>query len=339
MNRDITILYSPSLKVVADAACAGFESSGLRCWIAPRDFPHGMDSPEIMGEAVQASRLVVPVFSSTPGDSAAFRPQIQQAVSLGLPVFPLRVDDAALHRGFDPATGRRLDGITPAVEAQLREVLRACQSFLLRATPGVVYSEQAAAPVLPSPPLPAQQAPAPLVIKVPPAAEPQQQPYQTAPSQAAQVVVPQASPPVVPNWLRMSRAQALEHIRNAWITGGVSALVTIAVVLASVSGRTVAPGLKLDWTGLLDVFIMLGLSFGVYRRIRWCAFGLLGYFILNKVIMWGAGVGGTDPTSLLLSFAFLYFFYQGVRGTWAYHLMKDVWDRPAVPPNAYPSHF
>ena len=136
----------------------------------------------------------------------------------------------------------------------------------------------------------------------------------------------------------MTKGQALKHIRNAWIVGIVSAAVTMLVILVSTSGGTLAPGLKLDWTALLDVIIMLGLSYGVSRKLRWCAFGLLGYFILNKLIMWSEGIGA-NPFGILFSLVFFYFFCQGVRGTWAYRLMKGAWERSASPAPAGAGQF
>jgi len=44
----------------------------------------------------------------------------------------------------------------------------------------------------------------------------------------------------------------------------------------------------------------------VSRKLRWCAFGLLGYFILNKLIMWSQEVGA-NPFGVLFSLVFLLF--------------------------------
>lgn len=37
MELDVFISYSKYNKEVADAVCHGLESSGIRCWYAPRD--------------------------------------------------------------------------------------------------------------------------------------------------------------------------------------------------------------------------------------------------------------------------------------------------------------
>ena len=42
MAHDVFISYSSKDKPVADAACATLESSGVRCWIAPRDVAPGV---------------------------------------------------------------------------------------------------------------------------------------------------------------------------------------------------------------------------------------------------------------------------------------------------------
>src|SRR4029079_5710780 len=70
----------------------------------------------------------------------------------------------------------------------------------------------------------------------------------------------------------------------------------------------------------LDVAVMIGLTFGVYRRSRVCAILLLAFFVLNKIIMWAQA--GT-PTGWPLAIAFGWAYYQGVMGTFEYHRWKD----------------
>jgi hypothetical protein len=317
MAHDVFISYSSKDKVTADAVCATLENNGIRCWIAPRDILPSMEYAEALVEAIQSSRLVVLVFSSGANDSPQVRGEVERAVSRGLPILPFRIENVPPNRAMEFfISGRHwLDALTPPLEAHLQELAKTTKLLLSRPAP-VPVPLPVPVPV-PSPdpipkPIPSP-IPAPLPIPSP------------VPSP-----VPSPLTPSLPPWLAMTREQALKHIRNAWIVGLISAGVTMLVILVSATGGTLAPGLKLDWTALLDVFIMLGLSFGVSRKIRWCAIGLLCYFILNKMIMWSMGVGA-NPFGILFSFVFLYFFVQGVRGTWAYQLMRSTWDTAPSP--------
>lgn len=43
MSHDIFLSYSSEDRTVADAVCAGLETQGIRCWLAPRCVEPGQD--------------------------------------------------------------------------------------------------------------------------------------------------------------------------------------------------------------------------------------------------------------------------------------------------------
>lgn len=53
MAHDVFISHSSKDKQVADAMCNKLESSGIRCWIAPRDILPGMDWTESLVKAIK----------------------------------------------------------------------------------------------------------------------------------------------------------------------------------------------------------------------------------------------------------------------------------------------
>jgi serine/threonine-protein kinase len=108
-----------------------------------------------------------------------------------------------------------------------------------------------------------------------------------------------------------------KHVKGAWVAGIISAGVTLIVSLISVTGHSLT-GHNL-W-GLLDVALMAGLIFGIYRFSRACALIMLVYFAFSKLMMW---VDTGRLSGLLGGLIFGYFFFQGVRGTFAYHNLKD----------------
>jgi hypothetical protein len=74
-------------------------------------------------------------------------------------------------------------------------------------------------------------------------------------------------------------------------------------------------GMLNGWA-LIDAAIVLGLSYGVYRKNRASAVALLGFYLVNQVLM---RVGGDAGAGIGLVLVFSFFFVQGVRGTFAYH--------------------
>jgi hypothetical protein len=113
----------------------------------------------------------------------------------------------------------------------------------------------------------------------------------------------------------------MKKIRNCWVAGLISVGLTFVFTLLALSGVDV---LGLDAWAFVDIAIMLGLAFGVYKKSRVCAVLLLAFFLLNKAIMWSeAG----SPKGWPLTLVFLWFFAQGIVGTVQFHRAKGRRDR------------
>lgn len=93
MPHDIFISYSAGDKTCADAACATLESHGVRCWIAPRDILAGAEYAAAIVTALHESRALVLIFSSGANQSPQVLRELERAVSRGLPIVPLRVEN------------------------------------------------------------------------------------------------------------------------------------------------------------------------------------------------------------------------------------------------------
>lgn len=105
-----------------------------------------------------------------------------------------------------------------------------------------------------------------------------------------------------------------KKIRNAWIAGLVSAATTLVFVLVAMSGTNLFGFSAMQ---LIDVGIILGLTFGIYKKSRICAVLMLVYFVIAKIdLMLQPDVG---TRGIFLSLVFFYFYLQGVIGTFAYH--------------------
>jgi TIR domain len=124
MAHDVFISHSSKDKSAADATCAVLESRGIRCWIAPRDIMPGADWGETIVGAIHASRALVLVFSTNANLSHQVKREIERAVSSGLPVIPLRIENVlpAKSLEFFLSTPHWLDAFTPPLEHHLNRL-------------------------------------------------------------------------------------------------------------------------------------------------------------------------------------------------------------------------
>ncbi|MFK5856211.1 MAG: hypothetical protein QM503_08785 [Bacteroidota bacterium] len=113
--------------------------------------------------------------------------------------------------------------------------------------------------------------------------------------------------------------QAEKHIKNAWIAGAVSASFTLILSLIGAYNDDIRFKYGFDTWTLLDVALIAGLTYGIYRKNRYCALGLLIYFIVSKFAM--AASTGQFPGGFI-SLLFAYFFFQGTRATFQIHKHK-----------------
>lgn len=114
-------------------------------------------------------------------------------------------------------------------------------------------------------------------------------------------------------------AEAKQQIKAAWIAGIVSTVITLIATLA-LSGSDAGSFL---W---IDVFLSAGFTFGIYKKVRACAVSMLAYFILSKVLQISAAVqtdAGINPIAIGFGCLFIYFYTQGVRGTYTYHRLTN----------------
>ncbi len=111
--------------------------------------------------------------------------------------------------------------------------------------------------------------------------------------------------------------QAEKKIKSAWIAACISGTVTLAVTLLAISGTSI---LNFSAWELIDVAFIFGLAFGIYRKSRTCAVLMLVYFISARVLL--LAEGGKLTSGLMLSIVFIYFYWQGVSGTFSFHKLK-----------------
>jgi len=132
MSHDVFISYSTHDKAAADAACVALEAAGIRCWIAPRDIMPGTEWGEAIVEAINHCHVMILIFSANANDSPQIRREVERAVSKGVSVIPLRIEDIAPARSLEYFIGtvHWLDALTPPLEAHLRRLVESVKALL-----------------------------------------------------------------------------------------------------------------------------------------------------------------------------------------------------------------
>ena len=106
-------------------------------------------------------------------------------------------------------------------------------------------------------------------------------------------------------------------IKKAWITGIIWGLFNVALFIVAISTITE----KITPYIIIDVFIIFGLSFGIYKKMRSCAILMLVYVIGDMFYK----IAITNMTIFGLVFLIFirvtvgYFIFRGIQGAFLYH--------------------
>jgi len=98
MSSRVFISHSTQDKDIADAVLSYLESSGLKCWIAPRDIPPGSDWAESLIDGIDCSSGLVLILSQHSNKSPQVRREIERAVSKGITIYPLVIEKLQLSK-------------------------------------------------------------------------------------------------------------------------------------------------------------------------------------------------------------------------------------------------
>ena len=173
MPHDVLISYSSKDKVKADAICNRLESQGIRCWIAPRDVPVGSEYADSIVQAIESSKVVVLLYSKNADESLQVKREVERAVSQGIPLMPVRIEDTEMSKAFEYYVGsiHWLDAITPPFEAHIDKLAGGLKALLGREKAAPVPPVDVGPVVSPTPPMPAPP-PAPAPTPPPPSSTP-----------------------------------------------------------------------------------------------------------------------------------------------------------------------
>jgi hypothetical protein len=135
MPHDVFVSYSSDDKPTADAVCATLESKGIRCWMAPRDVLPGVDWGGAIIDAINASHVMVLVYSAKANNSPQIKREVERAVNRGLPVIAFRIEDVPMSTTLEyfMSTPHWLDALTPPLQDHLDRLAETTRLNLERA--------------------------------------------------------------------------------------------------------------------------------------------------------------------------------------------------------------
>jgi hypothetical protein len=129
---DVFISYSHEDKNVSDAICNALESEKVRCWIAPRDILPGMKFQESIIDAIDASSIMVIIFSSHSNISPHVISEVTEAMSKGVIIIPFRIEDVLPSKAMKYLIGAShwLDAMTPPIEQHIGKLIQTVRVLL-----------------------------------------------------------------------------------------------------------------------------------------------------------------------------------------------------------------
>ena len=175
MSHDVFISYSSIDKAAADTICRDLEQRGISCWMAPRDIVPGMPWAESIVDALEASGIMVLVYSANANVSVQIHREVERAVHKNIPLLPIRIEEAVPTRSMEYfiSSTHWFDAIAPPLESHMERFAKGVAALLARRShnaPGAPPGSGHAHPAQPHTDAAAAPAPPPASHHAPPAA-------------------------------------------------------------------------------------------------------------------------------------------------------------------------
>ena len=129
---------------IADAAVAVLERQQIRCWVASRDVPPGVNPSEATFDAINASETMLLIYSAGTARSQQVKRELECASNAQITVIPLRVQNVEPEGAFRFFLGsvRWLDAFVEPLEPHLYEAANVICKFLGRPSISPVRTTQ-----------------------------------------------------------------------------------------------------------------------------------------------------------------------------------------------------
>ncbi|MCX6688632.1 MAG: toll/interleukin-1 receptor domain-containing protein [Methanoregula sp.] len=99
--RQVFISYSSPDRTLANDLCLYLEAQGISCWIAPRDVVPGSDFPGSIIDAIDASTIMVLIFSKSSNNSPHVMRELTRAVTRNMLIIPFRIEEILPTKNMD----------------------------------------------------------------------------------------------------------------------------------------------------------------------------------------------------------------------------------------------
>jgi formylglycine-generating enzyme required for sulfatase activity len=125
MAHEVFISHSSKDKPFADAVCAGLESRGVRCWIAPRDVLPGISWSEAIVDAVNECSVFLLILTSNSNSSKQTINEVDIAVNHNKTIVPFRMEDFQPTGSMEYFLGNLhwLDALSPGLEEHITKLV------------------------------------------------------------------------------------------------------------------------------------------------------------------------------------------------------------------------
>jgi len=116
----------------------------------------------------------------------------------------------------------------------------------------------------------------------------------------------------------MKESEINKKIAHARIAAMVSGTITMAGAVTLIVNQKQEGISVLNFLSLLDAAFIFAMAYGIYKKSRLCAVLMFEYFLFSKVLNISLS-SQLNAVGLMIGIFFLYFMFQGIRGTYAYH--------------------
>lgn len=116
----------------------------------------------------------------------------------------------------------------------------------------------------------------------------------------------------------MTYSKMDKKIKHARIAAMVCGTVTLAGSITLIIKQVQTGSSLINILSLIDAIFIFSMAYGIYRKSRICAVLMFEYFLLSKIFNISISAH-INSGVLIIGAVFLFFLYQGITGTFAYH--------------------
>ncbi len=125
MAHEVFICYSKEDRPIADLVCNFLERNSIKCWVAPRDILPGKEWSVGILEGIEASKILVLIFSKNADASPQVLREVERAVNKNKFIIPFRIADITPSKALEYylSVPHWLDALTEPIERHVEKLV------------------------------------------------------------------------------------------------------------------------------------------------------------------------------------------------------------------------